>query len=230
VEKNLRALFPEIRTLRMDRDTTRGKEGHETLFKQFKSHKADVLIGTQMIAKGLHFPSVTLVGILNADSSLYLPDFRAAESTFQLLVQSAGRAGREELPGEVILQTFSPNHPLLQIAAQQDFSAFSSQELSERKLFIFPPFCRLIKLLFRGADPERTLATATQLYQALLVYNPSPPIPPGHPKMKGLYRFQFLIKTNRVQELSMHIASLRSSLIPSGIFLLVDVDPTSTFF
>src|SRR5205085_8142455 len=119
VERSLHALFPEIRTLRMDRDTTRKKESHEEIFKQFKSHKADVLIGTQMIAKGLHFPSVTLVGVLHIDGSLSVPDFRASEYTFQLLTQVAGRSGRGELPGEVIIQTHLPEQETILLAADQ---------------------------------------------------------------------------------------------------------------
>jgi primosomal protein N' (replication factor Y) (superfamily II helicase) len=229
VERSLRALLPSIRTLRMDRDTTRTKQGHEELFKQFKSHKADVLIGTQMIAKGLHFPSVTLVGILNADLSLHLPDLRASEQTFQLLVQIAGRAGRADLPGEVILQTFSPNHPLLRLAARQDYLAFYQQECAERKLFHFPPFCRLVKLVFRGTDLDGTTETAQLFHRALVDHSPSPPLPPGHPKMNDLYRIQFLIKTTQMQTLTEQIASLRS-LLPKNITLLVDVDPTTTYF
>lgn len=234
VERSLHALFPEIRTLRMDRDTTRSKESHEELFKKFKSHKADVLIGTQMIAKGLHFPSVTLVGILNADTSLHLPDLRAAESTFQLIVQIAGRAGRADLAGEVILQTFTPDHRLLRLAAAQDFSSFYKQECEERKLFDFPPFCRLIKLVFKGSDQDATESAAANFHQALREQASNDtqflaPTASGFPKVKDLYRFQFVIKTKQVQLLSSQIASLRPT-VPRKISLLVDVDPISTFF
>lgn len=234
VERSLHALLPEIRTLRMDRDTTRGKASHEELFKKFKSHKADVLIGTQMIAKGLHFPSVTLVGILNADTSLHLPDLRAAENTFQLVVQIAGRAGRADLTGEVILQTFTPNHPLLRIAAAQDFDSFYKQEKEERKLFDFPPFWRLIKLVFKGEEQEETEKIAALFHQKLRECSPADtqfmaPTPAGHPKVKDLYRYQFVIKTKTIQAISVQIASLRA-LVPKKISLLVDVDPITTFF
>ena len=108
----------------MDKDTTQKKNSHEELFQQFRSHKADVLIGTQMIAKGFHFPGVTLVGVLNSDATLSIPDFRSPEHLFQILVQVAGRSGRSDLPGEVILQTFLPNHPIFRLAADQDYNTF----------------------------------------------------------------------------------------------------------
>ena len=236
VERSLHAIFPEIRTLRMDRDTTQRKDSHEEIFKQFRAHKADVLIGTQMIAKGFHFPSATLVGVLNADASLQIPDYRASESVFQLLTQVAGRSGRAELPGEVILQTFLPDHPLLHLAAAQNYLAFYEREIEERQLFTFPPFCRLIKLVFSGPDETAVRHTAERFHQELLEIAPSdaqflPPLPSGHPKMKDLYRFQFLVKTNQVLSLSEKIAMLRAAFsFPRKTFLLIDIDPISTFF
>ena len=236
VERSLHAIFPDIRTLRMDRDTTRGKESHDQLFKQFRAHKADVLIGTQMIAKGFHFPSVTLVGILNADASLQIPDYRSTESLFQLLIQVAGRAGRAELNGEVVLQTFLPDHPMLRLAANQDYTTFYERELEERRLFSFPPFCRLIKIVFCGPNELETSQIAASFYQSLLEKAPQdtkllPPLPSGHPKVKDNYRFQFLIKTNHVQHLSERIMAIRAALpLPRKVSLLVDIDPISTFF
>lgn len=236
VERSLHAIFPEIRTLRMDRDTTKAKDSHEELFKQFRSHKADVLIGTQMIAKGFHFPSVTLVGVLNADASLQIPDYRAGEMIFQLLTQVSGRSGRAELAGVVILQTFLPEHPLLRLAADQNFLAFYEKEIEERRAFLFPPFCRLIKLVFSGPNEQETLQAANDFRLALLNLSLSeatflPAVAAGHPKIKDLYRFQFLIKTNQVQILSDRINQLRSSFpLPRQIFILIDVDPISTFF
>ena len=124
IERALHAIFPDIRTLRMDADTTRHKGAHDRLFKQFLAGKADVLIGTQMIAKGLHFPSVTLVGVLNSDAALNIPDFRASEQTFQLIAQVAGRSGRSELPGEVIIQTQLPDHPIIIHASTENYPLF----------------------------------------------------------------------------------------------------------
>ncbi len=230
VERSLKAIFPEVRTLRMDRDTTRTKDSHETLFQQFRAHKADVLIGTQMIAKGFHFPSVTLVGILNSDASLQIPDFRSQETIFQLLTQVAGRAGRASLPGEVILQTYFPDHPIFHLAARQDYSAFYKAEIEERRLFGYPPFTHLIRLLFSGPDPAAVEAEAercrTLLTQHEVPHSQILPVAPcGHPKIKDQHRFQFLIKTPSIKSWATKIASLRSSER-----LLIDVDPISTFF
>lgn len=236
VERSLHAVFPEIRTLRMDRDTTRTKDSHEELFKEFRAHKADVLIGTQMIAKGFHFPSVTLVGVLNADASLQIPDYRSSESVFQLLTQVAGRAGRAELAGEVVLQTFLPKHPLLQLAATQDYAAFYQSEIEERRLFSFPPFCRIIKIVFSGPDEELTAKTIESFRQMLVERAPQettflPSVPSGHLKIKDLYRYQFLLKTTQVPILSKTIFTLAASFsLPRKISFLIDVDPISTFF
>lgn len=235
VEKSLRALFPQTRTLRMDRDTTREKNSHEVMFKQFRAHKADVLIGTQMIAKGFHFPSVTLVGILNADAALQIPDFRSSESLFQLIAQASGRAGRSDLKGEVILQTFLPEHPLLHLAASQNYSAFYEREIEERKQFSFPPFCRLIKILFSGPDENETKTAAAAFREALLKSAPPdveilPVLPSGHPKIKERYRFQFLTKTKAILPLADRIESLRQQFPHRKIHMLIDIDPTATFF
>lgn len=235
VEKSLHALFPNIRTLRMDRDTTRKKESHEEIFRQFRAHRADVLIGTQMIAKGFDFPSVTLVGILNADAALQIPDYRSSESLFQLIAQASGRAGRADLPGEVILQTYLPDHPLLHLAASQDYQAFSSRELEEREQFGFPPFCRLAKIVFSGLDETSTLQAAQSFHQNLLRLRlPAtqilPPLPSGHPKIKDRYRFQCLLKTEKISTIAPSLSSLKSSHETRKLQIIVDIDPVNTFF
>lgn len=232
VEKSLQAIFPHIRTLRMDRDTTQKKKDHEMIFKQFRAHKADVLIGTQMIAKGFHFPAVTLVGILNADAALHIPDFRSAEKVFQMLTQVAGRAGRADLSGEVILQTFLPDHPVLRLAKEQQYDTFYNQEIEERTLFNYPPFSHLIKLLISAKKESTALKEAEKLHQTLQKKLPDsthlfPLIPSGHAKVKDLYRFQCLIKTPKISLVSPHLRSLTP---PSSIHLKIDVDPLSTFF
>ena len=234
-ERSLHAVFPSVRTLRMDRDTTRRKNSHEEIFQAFRSHKADVLIGTQMVAKGFHFPSVTLVGILNADASLQIPDFRASEAIFQLITQAAGRSGRADLPGEVILQTFMPEHPLLNLAAKQDYLAFYESESKERELFGFPPFCRLIKLIFSGPEAPEVEAAGEAFRSALLAATPEthclPLVPSGHPKIKDKYYYQFIIKTLKTALLSRQIAILRMTHpLPRKVNILIDVDPISTFF
>lgn len=232
VERSLHAIFPDIRTLRMDKDTTQKKESHEEIFKQFRSHKADVLIGTQMIAKGFHFPAVTLVGVLNSDATLNIPDFRSAEQLFQILLQVAGRSGRSELPGEVIFQTFLPHHPIFQLAAKQDYNAFYEQEIKERRDFGYPPFSHLLKLLFSSKDPLAAQSAAIKIHQELQNKIPHtaqilPVSPAGHPKIKDLYRFQFLIKTDKTLSITPFLSSLNC---PSNVHLKIDVDPISTFF
>jgi len=233
VERALHALFPSVRTLRMDKDTTKHKNSHEELFMQFRSHKADVLIGTQMIAKGFHFPSATLVGVLNADASLHIPDFRSGEKVFQLLTQVAGRAGRAELPGEVIIQSYLPEHPILAFAAEQDYLSFYNSEIEERKLFGYPPFCRLIKVIFAGKNAKETENAAEKTLKEVRLLQIEqthilPVVPAGHPKVKDLFRFQFLIKTANP-----HALSQIAPLIPASsheLLTKVDVDPLSTFF
>jgi len=231
VERALHAMLPGVRTLRMDRDTTQKKTSHEDLYKQFRAHKADVLIGTQMIAKGFHFPSVTLVGVLNADAGLTIPDFRAAEQVFQLITQVAGRAGRGELPGEMILQTFLPEHPVLKLACDQDFERFYARELAERKMFDYPPFCHLVKVCCFGKNFEETAERANALHQRVAAAlsedaKALPVVPAGHPKVKDVYRFQFLIKALKVGP----VAAVLSSLVPQSEGYRVDVNPTSVFF
>ena len=230
VERSLKAIFPQVRTLRMDRDTTQQKETHEAIYQAFRAHKADVLIGTQMIAKGFHFPSVTLVGILNADPGLHIPDFRSAEQMFQLITQVSGRAGRSDLPGEVILQTLLPDHPIIQLAAKQNYDPFYEREIVERKQFHFPPFCHLIKICFFGKNLEEVENQSKNFYESLLQKAPPgvtafPPLPSGHAKIKDLYRFHLLVKTPKI---SLALQAIHS--LPPYKNIKIDVDPISTFF
>ncbi len=233
VERALHAIFPDVRTLRLDADTTRHKGSHDLLFKQFRAGKADVLIGTQMIAKGLHFPSVTLVGILNADSSLQIPDFRAAEKTFQLITQVSGRAGRGALPGKVIIQSKLPDNPVIQAAAAQDYSRFYNEEIAIRKTFGYPPFCHLVKCTFQGPTPEAVQKEAEKVRKFLIEQLPKefeilPVTPCGHAKIQNKFRFHFLVKgqvTRPIAELLQQLPRTKGK-----ISFLVDVDPLSTFF
>lgn len=232
VERALHAVFPEVRTLRLDADTTRHKGSHELLFKQFRSGKADVLIGTQMIAKGLHFPQVTLVGVLNADGSLQIPDFRASETVFQLLTQVAGRSGRGALSGEVIIQTHMPDHTVIELAKAQDYEGFFQQEIALRDLFHYPPFTHLVKITFRGKEAGRVQSFAESLRKKLIRDLPShfeilPVVPCGHAKIKGDFRFQFIIKGEKMGQL---ISLLKQIPPEKDIRLFIDVDPLSTFF
>ncbi|MBI5346735.1 MAG: primosomal protein N' [Chlamydiae bacterium] len=235
VEASLHAIFPTIRTLRADRDTTQTKHGHEILFKQFRAGKADVLVGTQMIVKGLHFPSVTLVGILNTDGALNIPDFRSSETVFQLLTQVAGRSGREELQGEVIIQTFMPENETILLAKNQDFKSFYSSEIENRKLFNYPPFTNMIKLVFSSKDESKTAMIAED-FRKILVQNLSsedtihPVIACGRAKVKDHFRFQFLIRGKRTLSLCSAIEKTKKQINLGSIHLFIDVDPISTFF
>jgi primosomal protein N' (replication factor Y) len=233
VERALHALLPEVRTLRLDADTTRHKGSHELLLKQFRSGKADVLIGTQMIAKGFHFPEVTLVGVLNADGSLQIPDFRASETVFQLLTQVAGRSGRGSLSGEVIIQTHMPDHTIIELARQQHYEGFFDQEIAVRELFHYPPFTHLVKFTFKGKDIELLQEGAAAMRDQLIEQLPSnfeilPLVPCGYAKVKGEFRFQFLIKAEKLGRLFALLQSLRKK--EKHFHLFIDVDPLSTYF
>lgn len=229
VERSLHAVLPGVRTLRMDKDTTTKKNSHEELFQQFRAHKADVLIGTQMIAKGFHFQSVSLVGILYLDASLMIPDFRSPENVFQLLMQTSGRAGRADIPGEVYLQTNMPDHPIIQLAQAQDYHAFYQEQILERQMFGYPPFCHLVKICVSAADADKAqkLAEDTKTYlQKNLPKNAQifPVTTAGHPKMKDQYRFQILIKIDKI----LSIADILKKIDHKSI--KIDIDPSSTFF
>ncbi len=164
---DLQKLYPTARILRMDNDTTSGKEGHYKILKTFAEKKADILVGTQMIAKGHDFPSVTLVGILDGDMSLHFSDYRSGERTFQLLTQVAGRSGRAEEKGKVVLQTFDPENEVLRYAMSYDYEGFYKNEISLRAAMAFPPFSKIVRVMITGEDDKKTLEVLRQVYVAL---------------------------------------------------------------
>lgn len=236
IEAQLKKMFPHIRTLRMDGETTRHKGSYEKLYYAFRNQKADILIGTQMIAKGLHFPNVTFVGVLNGDSQLNVPDFKASEMVFQLMTQVAGRAGRGFSPGEVLIQTYNPQNPILNLALEQNFEKFYEKESTYRKLFQFPPYIQLIKVVFKGPDEEKT-ETFSQQFQkkigdlSLNHVQVGSALPCGYPKIKEQYRFQVLIKTLSIKTLENHLKKALYDLNkPKNIHVLIDVNPVSTYF
>lgn len=199
IEEGLTQLIPEARVVRMDVDTTRRKGAHEKLLNQFANKEADILLGTQMIAKGLDFGNVTLVGVLTADSMLHLPDFRSSEKTFQLLTQVSGRAGRHELPGEVIIQTYTPEHYSIQLASDYDFMQFYQKEMNTRKMFQYPPYVFLTLITVSHQNHVTVVQTTQKIVQLLLsnikdetvVLGPTPsPIA----RMKDRYRYQCMVK------------------------------------
>jgi len=232
VELALQKCFPQAKVLRMDADVTARKNSHDELLAIFKSGRADILIGTQMIAKGLDFPNVTLVGVLSADMSLHMPDFRAAERTYQLLAQVSGRAGRAELPGEVFVQTFSPDHPAVRAAAgEAGFEPFAAQELSERREGGYPPYTHLICLTFKGDSEEKVRFSAeayaheleTAVGTASIRVSDACPAPLA--KAKGLYRYQVLLRAAAVRNMSRSLRDvMRCKPLPKGVSLAVDID------
>jgi primosomal protein N' (replication factor Y) len=167
VEDEVRRLLPEANILRWDYETTRKKGAHEIILTHFRNHQADVLVGTQMIAKGLDLPLVTLVGVVLADTGLNLPDLRASERTFETLTQVAGRAGRSPLGGKVVLQTFLPDHYVIQAASRHDYESFYQQELVYRKKLGYPPFSRFIRLEYKHHDPQKAEKEARALAEKL---------------------------------------------------------------
>lgn len=236
IERSLHAIFPDIRTIRIDADTTKHKGSHQKLLRDFGTGKADVLIGTQMIAKGLHFSEVTLVGVLNGDASLNIPDFRSSEIAFQLMTQVAGRAGRGITQGKVIIQTHIPDNFTIQLASQQNYTAFFEEEISSRELFNFPPFSSMVKLNFSGSNEKETLEFS-QIFRSKLqtnlpeIFVLSPVIPSGHAKVKDRFRFQFLVRGPSIYAANQAIkTTLQRTSIPHGMKLLVDVNPLTTFF
>jgi primosomal protein N' (replication factor Y) len=228
VEQLVHEFFPRARVLRWDRDVTRGKDAHEAILAQFTSHRADVLIGTQMIAKGLDLPLVTLVGVVTADTALHLPDFRASERTFQLLTQVAGRAGRSILGGKVIVQTYAPQHFCIQAASRHDYGGFYRQELEFRRQQRYPPFSRLVRLLFTHTSAKKCEAESEKLQQLLhstmarlgiADVDMIGPAPCFVERIRGRYRWQIVLRGpapgNVLADLS----------LPLG--WQVDVDPVS---
>ncbi len=231
VEDELGLLFPEARVARMDSDTMATREAYEDVLGRFDRQEIDILVGTQMIAKGLHFPHVTLVGIVSADTSLVLPDFRSAERTFALVAQVAGRAGRGDAAGRVVVQTLMPDHAAIRRAADHDYEGFAEAELDDRKEHGYPPFSRLLRVVVRGpATPpveERAAATGERLRRALAGRAPVlGPAEPGIARVQGLHRRHLLVKAPSHREVARALAALREAPRPRrGVEEIWDVDP-----
>jgi primosomal protein N' (replication factor Y) len=233
VEDTLTKLFPHARIKRMDSDALKRKDDFRHILGDFRAGKIDILVGTQMIAKGLHFPRVTLVGIIYADLALHQPDFRAGERTFQLLTQVAGRAGRGDIEGEVYVQAFAPFHPAIQFARRHDFAGFFEQELEFRNQLRYPPFSRIALLTLRGRNEEKVKFFAEHLrrdvdkissdLKDLIVAGPAPA-----PLLRAdtYYRYQIMLRAPRMTLLSQRLAQLTQSLtLDDDVILSVDIDP-----
>lgn len=233
VEAIAQKFFPMARIQRMDADITARKDAYDRILGDFRAGKIDILIGTQMIAKGLHFPNVTLVGVIYADLSLHLPDFRAGERTFQLLAQVAGRAGRGEVFGEVIVQTYTPFHVAVQAARRNDYEGFCDQEIEFRRELKYPPFAHLICVTLRGASEEKTAFFSGALADRLRPRLPAEaivagPAPAPLARAKGYYRYQIMLRHGSAMPMIRPLKELLRDLrLPKGIACSVDVDAIS---
>ncbi len=240
LQKAVEDSFKGARVLRMDMDTTRKKDAHLDILKAFRTHEADILLGTQMVTKGLDFTGVTLVGVVLADFSLNLPDFRASERTFQLLTQVSGRAGRGSKPGKVIIQTYNPGHYSIIAAQQQDYGGFFEQEMEIRRKFGYPPYGRLVNIIISGKSQREVADGANTLYNELReglknynigkqyeLFGPSQAM---YSKIKGRYRWQIIIKASILEGITEVLQNIRLELLKGplrGLSVIADVDPLS---
>lgn len=235
VEEETRKLFPKARILRADRDTVKQRNSFEKLYKAFKNHEADILIGTQMIGKGLHLPHVSLVGVILADLSLTIPDFRSSERTFQILTQVAGRAGREAQTGEVIIQTYIPESYVIQKSIKHDYQGFFEEEIKIRKSFAYPPFNKLIKLTISSKDAEKCLQKAANILGVLentnkTIKNAAASIasyPALISKIQNMYRWHILITGQNPEMLLKNLPENAKKLLYDKS-IKIDVDPMSS--
>ena len=233
IESELARLFPGARIARMDTDTTRKRGSHERILDDFKHHRLDILIGTQMIAKGLDFPKITLVGVVNADVTMNLPDFRASERTFNLMTQVAGRAGRGDEGGEVIIQTYAPSHYAITTASKHDYEGFYEEEIKSRKELSFPPFTHIIRLGLRARNENSVIKAAEDLKDFLLCKKMKDieiigPAPSPISRIRGYFRWNVLIKgKNRSIMCEVLRKALEDYKKPYGVLIAIDVDPLS---
>jgi len=247
VEDILGKLFPQARVRRMDADVMKRKEDYRRVLGEFRAGKIDILVGTQMIAKGLHFPNVTLVGIIYADMALHQPDFRASERTFQLLTQVAGRAGRGDIEGEVFVQAFTPFHPAIQYARRHDFVGFYEQEIEFREQLKYPPAGRVALLTLKGRNEDKVKFSAEHVARLVQALGPRPksdlagpepaaggiadlmisgPAPAPLVRAENLYRYHILLRTRAMSRLSQALAHVTAALsLPDDVQLTVDIDP-----
>ena len=235
VEKEICKLFPSARVQRMDSDTTTVRDSHTRIFKAFLRQEIDVLVGTQMIAKGLDFSGVTLVGVISADTALGFPDFRAAEHTFQLLTQVAGRTGRGAVPGRVIIQTYNPEHYAVISAKTHDYTGFYKQEMEFRRQLLYPPFTHFAALTISGIKPERVKSSAEAVSDIInrvkggRKVDVLGPAPAPLSRIRGKYRWQVVLKAKRVSDIQKVLTSLWQETEGKrgrrGVNIIVDIDP-----
>ena len=236
VEEEIVKLFPDARIERLDIDSSRKQGVQKSILERMRNKQIDILIGTQMVAKGLDFPNVSLVGIVDADSLLNLPDFRSGERCFQLLVQAAGRAGRSSTSGQVVIQTYNPDEPVIQMAARQDYSGFYNHEIRLRRLLKYPPFTHLLRVVFSAEweDMVSNEAQSTAAYIAdildakedeILILGPAPcPIN----KIRNRFRHQLMVKCNSLPLLRSIARYIINRGTPKNVKIDIDLDPITT--
>lgn len=239
IEEEVKKEFPEASIIRMDVDTVSKKNSHEEILNKFKKENIDILIGTQMVVKGHHFPNVTLVGVIEADSSLNIDDFRANERTFQILTQVAGRAGREQLPGKVVVQTYNPNSFAIELSKGQNYDLFYKTEIELRKQLNYPPFCDIIVVGFSGRDNNEISKLSTYVYKLLKTnlenYNIKVfmPMPAPIDRIKNRYRWRIVAKGKVTSEVNIVINKCLQKVYNSGISkntnIIIDVNPNTMY-
>ncbi len=235
LEQEINKLFPQASTIRMDVDTVTKKNSHEQILQDFKNKNIDILIGTQMVVKGHHFPNVTLVGVIAADSSIFSDDYRANERTFQILTQVAGRAGREKDSGKVIIQTYNPDNFAIECSQKQNYDIFYNTEIELRKQLKYPPFCDIISIVLTGEDEEKIKTTSNKLYKRIasfiknnnlniLIYKPLPcPID----KIKNKYRWRIILKCKLNNKVINLISTSLENLDDKKTRIIVDTNPAN---
>lgn len=233
VEEEAKRLFPQARVLRMDRDTTSRKGSHASILNQFRKGEADILVGTQMIAKGFDFPNVTVVGVISADTALHIPDFRAGERTFQLISQIAGRSGRGDEPGVVVVQTFDPENCAIRCAVEHDYHSFYRNELETRRELGYPPFASLVNVVSHDSSDELAEARAREFAEECRRRKGSHDIEITGPvrsvlaKLRGEYRWHVVLRSCQRREMLALIDEVLETNTTLRRFLAVDVDPVS---
>lgn len=233
VEEEIRTFFPEARVLRMDTSVIRGEETYRDIYEQFRDHEADILVGTQMIAKGFDFPEVTLVGVLAADSILYSEDYHSTERTFQLLTQVAGRAGRADKEGEVLIQTYSPEHYSIQDASEHDYDSFYQSELTARRLIGAPPFTHILQFLITGSVEQTVIGQSERFHKLLMSYGQPRgfmilgPSPASLERINNVFRRRILIKLEDRDRLMAYGKFCREKFLQSEpkAHIQMDIDP-----
>ncbi|MBZ4682901.1 MAG: hypothetical protein PWP46_306 [Fusobacteriaceae bacterium] len=231
IEDELKKYFKDSRIIRVDADTTKERDSYTKIYNDFYNKKYDIMIGTQIISKGFHFPDVTLVGIITADTILNFPDFRAGEKTFQLISQTAGRAGRDKKEGEVLIQTYNPEHYSILSVISHNYEEFYNKEIKNRQMLNYPPFSRIINIIISGMDVDKVYKKAKQLYDILINKNNNleiyGPIEAPIFKIKSRYRYQIFIKGNRkeINKIKKDIVENVNKQKNSSVRIVIDVDP-----